>query len=102
MQSQAVNPLSARRSSQRRGRPAATKRWRSASPSAFPICHVSCSALRGSRSMRRKNSPSGTAAQLAKQIGVQPSALVRFAGAIGCDGFAEMRQLSDAVACADA
>ena len=35
----------------------------------------------------------GTAAQLAEQIGVQPSALVRFAAAVGCDGFAEMRQL---------
>lgn len=35
----------------------------------------------------------GTAAQLAEQIGVQPSALVRFANAVGCDGFAELRQL---------
>jgi DNA-binding MurR/RpiR family transcriptional regulator len=35
----------------------------------------------------------GTAAQLAGQIGVQPSALVRFANAVGCDGFAELRQL---------
>ncbi len=35
----------------------------------------------------------GTAAQLAQQIGVQPSALVRFAAAVGCDGFAELRQL---------
>jgi len=35
----------------------------------------------------------GTAAQLAEQIGVQPSALVRFAAAVDCDGFAELRQL---------
>ena len=35
----------------------------------------------------------GTAAQLAEQIGVQPSALVRFAAAVGCNGFAELRQL---------
>ena len=35
----------------------------------------------------------GTAAQLAGQIGVQPSALVRFAAAVDCDGFAELRQL---------
>jgi DNA-binding MurR/RpiR family transcriptional regulator len=35
----------------------------------------------------------GTAAQLAGLIGVQPSALVRFANAVGCDGFAELRQL---------
>lgn len=35
----------------------------------------------------------GTAAQLAELIGVQPSALVRFANAVGCDGFAELRQL---------
>ena len=35
----------------------------------------------------------GTAAQLAQQIGVQPSALVRFATAVGCDGFAGLRQL---------
>ena len=35
----------------------------------------------------------GTAAQLAEQIGVQPSALVRFAAAVGCDGFVELRQL---------
>jgi DNA-binding MurR/RpiR family transcriptional regulator len=35
----------------------------------------------------------GTAAQLAQEIGVQPSALVRFAAAVDCDGFAEMRQL---------
>jgi DNA-binding MurR/RpiR family transcriptional regulator len=35
----------------------------------------------------------GTAAQLAEQIGVQPSALVRFANAVGCDGFSELRQL---------
>jgi DNA-binding MurR/RpiR family transcriptional regulator len=35
----------------------------------------------------------GTAAELAEQIGVQPSALVRFANAVGCDGFAELRQL---------
>jgi DNA-binding MurR/RpiR family transcriptional regulator len=35
----------------------------------------------------------GTAAQLAELIGVQPSALVRFASAIGCDGFADMRGL---------
>ena len=35
----------------------------------------------------------GTAAELAEQIGVQPSALVRFANAVGCDGFSELRQL---------
>ena len=35
----------------------------------------------------------GTAAQLAEQIGVQPSALVRFAAAVDCHGFAELRQL---------
>ncbi|HEU0200723.1 MAG TPA: MurR/RpiR family transcriptional regulator [Burkholderiaceae bacterium] len=35
----------------------------------------------------------GTAAQVAEQIGVQPSALIRFANAVGCDGFAEVRQL---------
>lgn len=35
----------------------------------------------------------GTAAQLAEQIGVQPSALVRFAAAVDCDGFVELRQL---------
>ena len=35
----------------------------------------------------------GTAAQLAEQIGVQPSALVRFAAAVDCNGFAELRQL---------
>lgn len=34
----------------------------------------------------------GTAAQLAAQIGVQPSALVRFAAAVDCNGFAELRQ----------
>ena len=34
----------------------------------------------------------GTAAQLAEQIGVQPSALVRFAAAVDCDGFVELRQ----------
>jgi DNA-binding MurR/RpiR family transcriptional regulator len=35
----------------------------------------------------------GTAAQLAELIGVQPSALVRFANAVGCNGFADLRQL---------
>jgi DNA-binding MurR/RpiR family transcriptional regulator len=35
----------------------------------------------------------GTAAQLAAMIGVQPSALVRFAGALGYDGFADLRQV---------
>ena len=33
----------------------------------------------------------GTAAELAQLIGVQPSALVRFANAIGFDGFADLR-----------
>lgn len=35
----------------------------------------------------------GTAAQLAEMIGVQPSALVRFANALGFDGFADLRQV---------
>jgi DNA-binding MurR/RpiR family transcriptional regulator len=35
----------------------------------------------------------GTAAQVAAQVGVQPSALIRFANAVGCDGFAEVRHL---------
>lgn len=35
----------------------------------------------------------GTAAQLAEMIGVQPSALVRFANAVGYDGFADLRQV---------
>ena len=43
--------------------------------------------------MHPKTSRFGTAAQLAEQIGVQPSALVRFAAAVDCNGFAELRQL---------
>jgi DNA-binding MurR/RpiR family transcriptional regulator len=35
----------------------------------------------------------GTAAQLAGMIGVQPSALVRFANAVGFDGFADLRHV---------
>jgi len=35
----------------------------------------------------------GTVAQLAQAIGVQPSALVRFANAFGCGGFAPLRAL---------
>jgi DNA-binding MurR/RpiR family transcriptional regulator len=35
----------------------------------------------------------GTAAQLAEMIGVQPSALVRFANAVGFDGFADLRRV---------
>jgi DNA-binding MurR/RpiR family transcriptional regulator len=35
----------------------------------------------------------GTAAELAEMIGVQPSALVRFANAIGFDGFADLRHV---------
>jgi DNA-binding MurR/RpiR family transcriptional regulator len=35
----------------------------------------------------------GTAAQLAAMIGVQPSALVRFANAVGFDGFADLRHV---------
>jgi len=35
----------------------------------------------------------GTAAQLARMIGVQPSALVRFANAVGFDGFADLRHV---------
>jgi DNA-binding MurR/RpiR family transcriptional regulator len=35
----------------------------------------------------------GTAAELAQMIGVQPSALVRFANAIGFDGFADLRHV---------
>lgn len=35
----------------------------------------------------------GTAAQLAQMVGVQPSALVRFANAVGFDGFADLRHV---------
>ena len=35
----------------------------------------------------------GTAAELAQMIGVQPSAMVRFANAVGFDGFADLRHV---------
>jgi DNA-binding MurR/RpiR family transcriptional regulator len=35
----------------------------------------------------------GTAAELAQMIGVQPSALIRFANAVGFDGFADLRHV---------
>jgi DNA-binding MurR/RpiR family transcriptional regulator len=94
MQSQAVtNPLSARRSSQRRGRPGSYEALAERITERFPDLPRQLQRIARFALDAPEEFALGTAAQLAKQIGVQPSALVRFAGAIGCDGFAEMRQL---------
>ena len=56
-------------------------------------CRRSCSASRASRSSKPHELALGTVAAVAEAAGVQPSALIRFANALGFGGFSEMQQV---------
>ncbi len=73
--------------------PAATKSWRGRITERFPRLPGQLQRIARFALDAPEDFALGTAAQLAEQIGVQPSALVRFAAAVDCDGFAELRQL---------
>ena len=93
MQSHAVSQSEPRRASQRRVRPGNYHALVERITERFPKLPRQLQRIARFALDAPEEFALGTAVQLAQQIGVQPSALVRFAAAVDCDGFAELRQL---------